>query len=170
MTLVNAVDQAEAQFVRRWVGQPSRKPRRSNGEHEVEQLLLERGLKPQYEPWSYPLSSGFAFTPDFWIPETGYRPEFHVEVTWLDMALARELRRVLAAEEAKGNPKRLTKLCRRKELLTERWERKQSKVRELKQLYGIETILISQSRWVDVMVSPQTLDKLLGSIGLTLVS
>lgn len=154
---------------RLWVYDEHRRPREDNGELEIARFLESRHLEAQYEPWAYPLASGFRFQPDFWIPATRHRPEFHVEVTWLDWALARETRRIMATSEIQSNQKRLRKLRRNRETLKERWARKQSKIIEVKEQYGIDTILISYSVWVEVMADPHALDRLIGQVGLSLI-
>jgi hypothetical protein len=113
-----------------------------NGERELAELL---GPRWRYEWWEYPLPSGFSFVPDFWRPRRWKRQvELQVELTWLDMALAREQRRL----ETPGLPEEeVSRLAYNLQHLTERWERKQAKVKTAQELYGelynVEFILVN---------------------------
>ncbi|HSH31108.1 MAG TPA: hypothetical protein VK963_00385, partial [Candidatus Saccharimonadales bacterium] len=73
----------DPRYQRTWVADTRKKPRPGNGEHQFDRQLRLRGEAPVYEPWSYPLRSGFSMVPDFWLPETEDHPEFHFELTWL---------------------------------------------------------------------------------------
>jgi hypothetical protein len=101
-----------------------------NGERELAEILGPGWL---YEPYEYPLPSGFSFVPDFCRRHRRRRRGRHLELTWLDMAVAREQRRL----ETPGLPEEeVSRLAFNLEQLTERWQRKLHKVQTAQELYG----------------------------------
>lgn len=120
-----------------------RKPREDNGESDIAALLP--GAK--YEPWSYPLPSGFAFQPDFWVETVD--AEYHVEVTFLDKP---RILRLLGASKFRQSDEDKRVI---------RWQRKLGKIAETERLYGIPTLLVSYQLYVQIMERPALLQELI---------
>lgn len=126
-----------------------RVPRKDNGELAIYRLLSKGGYRPEYEPYFYPLNFGAdgacscGFTPDFWIPPIEGRrprPEFHVEVTWLDR---------------RSNPT----ACEAEHL-----EKKWWKIHETERLYGIKTVLVTHELCRLLARRPRELERLIGRV------
>jgi hypothetical protein len=121
-------------------------PHKDNGESE---LVAWLGPDWCYEWWQYPLESCHPFTPDFWRPAIGNQPELHVELTWLDWAIARnESRMADTGNHSRRARSRQEELLQEHCLLAERWDRKRLKVDETNRLYGprygLEVILVTR--------------------------
>lgn len=136
---------AETTLRRQWVWSESRRPRQENGEAEIADILERKGLREgedwYYEPWFYELRHNpdrktFGFQPDFWLPATKRRGELHLEVTWADKGLGGK----------HGN--------RCEESLAT----KRAKIALARQLYGIETILITHTEWRQIISCYAKLD------------
>jgi hypothetical protein len=132
---------------------PRRQPRSRHGEKQFERLLRRRGERPEFEPWIYPLRSGYTMRPDFYLPETSDHPEFHFEITFLDAAIVR------LTQELERRPR--ADLERELTTLTRRWMYKQRKAAEVREQHGIEVVLVPYSLWRAVMIRPGLLEDLI---------
>lgn len=119
-----------------------------NGESHFARVLETDGIEYGYECFLYPLAFApdgqltLAFTPDFWLPASAHWPELHIELTWADRNLehTRQKERVRARE------------C---------LNRKKSKIEQLRQLYGLETLLVTHQSWIRIVQGKRRLDELI---------
>lgn len=147
MTLL---DVAAPTFVRRELTDTS-SPIKKNGELRLAEILTSRGIDHVYERFLYPLTfnsqgePSSAFAPDFWIPKSEIWPEFNIELTWAD----RMFRNPNLLEQHYAHT------CLR---------RKQEKVKQLRQLYGLETLLLTFRDWRLIDRHPSYLEGMINDL------
>lgn len=149
-------------MTRTWVYERSHQPRPDNGEEQFSLWLTQRGEVHRYEPYLYPLQSGYSMRPDFWLPETATHPEFHFEITFLDKGLARLQGRLAELNPRSPSGRRLrSELRRQQHALARRWAYKQRKAAETTQQHGILVILVPYVLWRSIAIQPDLLDELM---------
>lgn len=162
-----ARERGDPRFQRKWVQNPRNQPRQDNGELQFAQLLEQRGERAVYEPWSYPLRSGFSMVPDFWLPETNDHPQFHFEITWLDWALTRLDQELEELTGRSGDAhRRRCYLKRQRWQFAQRLARKHRKAAETQELHQIEVVLIPYVLWKPITDQPDLLDEFIPQLTL----
>ena len=112
-------------------------PRTYNGEERLAQVLDYLGVDWTYEPHEYRLP-GFGFKPDFYIAESNRRPAVNIELTFADKDLGKNRARSEAY-----------------------LRRKQWKIRQVREIYGVHTILVTSREWKKIVRHPRFLFKLI---------